>query len=266
MKRVLIVLLSIGITTALYVAFHANDALSGNTHLVEMSVSRLTCGSCVENIRAAVSAIDGISTIETDVAAARSAVTFDPEKVTADRIAETVGAAGYPATILTVRDRQGTLVSGVNTEKYVARVGTRLIERETLDNLLQERIQAAEISGQPVPIKTVYNDAWVSLLSQQLLLNASEQFDVTIDDAMLEDRARQENITSTGDLEKLRQSLVVEEYLAQQYQGRQPNVIEMNNLLNKLYTNTSIDIFDSELKRYLATGKSSGGCGGSCCG
>ncbi len=236
---------------------------SSERHSVEMSVSRMSCGSCVETIRGAVTALDGAINVNTDVAAARSIVEYQPQKIAADQIAAAITASGYPATILYVRNSAGEVQSGIDIDKYVARIGSRLVERDTFNYHLSERMDIAETAGKPVALKTACQDAWRSILQQELLLNAADQFGVTVNE---EDLNRKLAESAEADKEETLNELKISGYFDLQYPDREPNTLEINNLLNSLYTKTVVDIFDDKLKQQLSTGKSGSGCGGACCG
>ncbi len=266
MKIKLYVFLTVLVVAGGVVVFNTFAARPSENYQVEMSVSRLTCGSCVERIREAVTSLDGSSKVETDVALARSIVEFDPEKIDADRIAETITKAGYPATILFVKNSQGETQTEIDTEKYVAKVGTRMVKREDFNQAFEQRMQAAELAGQAVPIKSAFKEAWMSLLRQELLLNAAEMFEVSISDTDLDKQIAGLDTTNDVNRETLRKSLMIDGYISTQYPDRKPNGIEMANLLNSLNSKTPVDIFDKNLKSYLAAGSGGGGCGGSCCG
>ncbi|NIQ08188.1 MAG: heavy-metal-associated domain-containing protein, partial [Gammaproteobacteria bacterium] len=78
------------VAVAAGISYSAYTERSAATHSVEMSVSRLSCGSCVETIRQAVTALNGTASVETDVAAARSFVEFRGGEIAAEQIAETI--------------------------------------------------------------------------------------------------------------------------------------------------------------------------------
>ena len=262
MKKSIIAILLVLVGVGAGVALSSYSARAVATHSVEMSVSRMSCGSCVETIRGAVTALNGTTTVQTDVNAARSYVEFRADEIDAEKIAQTITASGYPATILYVRDSSGEVLSGIDAEKYVARIGSRLIERASFSQMLSARMYAAETSGKPVPFKAACQDAWRSLLKQELLLNAADQFGIAVSDADLEKKLAE---TPDADRSQLVNEMKIDGYLAMQYQDREPDVMELNNLLNFLNSKTAVDIFDDKLKQQLSTGKSGSGCGGSCC-
>ena len=266
MNKIIIPVILVAIAAVGLFAINPSGATSDEVHSVEMSVSRLSCGSCVETIREAVTALNGTTKVETDVGSARSYVEFNAEQMDAGQIAETITNAGYPATVLFVKNSVGEVLSGVDLERYVARVGSRLILRDDFNHFFQARLQTAETSGQPVPVGTLSQDAWRSILRQELLLNAAGQFGVLVSDADLETRITELADSFDKDREELRNDMIIDGYLAMQYADKKPNGIEMANLLNKLQSSTAVDIFDKNLNRYLSSGKSGSGCGGSCCG
>lgn len=264
MKKGLYALLTILLIAGGAFAFNTLAANSGERYSVDLSVSRLTCGSCIETIRDEVSALAGTQAVTTDLARARSFVEFDPERVDAQRIAEVISAAGYPATVLFVRDASGTVVSGIDLDRYVARIGSRMIARSAYQQAFQQRMDAAELSGRAIPLSIVSREAWQALLRQELLLNAADQFDVRADENDLEKRLAETADSGVVDREILRNALRIEGYLALQYPDGQPTRADMAQLLNGLSENTAVDVFDPHLKRYLGGG--SGSCGGTCCG
>ena len=266
MKKGILLILSLFVVAGGFIAFNTMAAKKIDNYTVEMSVSRLSCGSCVETIRSAVTALAGASRVETDVAAARSVVYFDPNALKAEQIEATITDSGYPATILFVKNGKGETISGIDLEKYVARIGSRLILRDDFNQSLEEQVQLAEQNKAGTSIKVACQNAWSSMLQQELLLNAAGQFGVSVSDDDLEKRIAEIGSAASEDRAAVRSQLLIDGYLALQFPDRQPNTFELSNLLNKLYSNTAIDVFDENLKRNLSSGNGSGGCGGSCCG
>lgn len=265
MKKLTVVFLFIALGIGAWWALSHKSTVT-DAYAVEMSVSRLTCGSCVETIRSAVGALNGVVHVDTDVSSARSLVLFDPGKIDAERIASTITGSGYPATVLFIRNNNGDTVSGIDLNQYVARIGTRLISREYYNQYFEKRLNQAELTGQTVAIRTVMQDAWRSVLQQELLLNAALQFGLSFEENIPGEETTTNDSEMTGHSDRMRESKLIDEYLAMQFPDREPNGIELTNLLNKLYSNTIIDIFDTNLKRKVSSGNSDSGCGGSCCG
>lgn len=64
-------------------------------------VEGMTCASCSVTVRTAVGKLDGIGTVEVDVAAGTATVAFDPDKTTPSAIARAITGSGYTATAST---------------------------------------------------------------------------------------------------------------------------------------------------------------------
>lgn len=263
MRKFFYLLLAIILTAGTAVGINSFAAKPDKLYSVEMSVSRMTCGSCIETIREAVTGLPGTEKVRTDLRSARSYVEYDAERADAGTIAEAVTASGYPATVLFVRNDAGKIVSGIDLGKYVARVGSRLIGRDVYDRAFREQFERAETTGNPLPPQALSREAWNSILRRELLLNAAEQFEVSVSDQTVTDHLAEAGNSNSG---TDRNDLKIESYLERQFPDGKPNAMEMRNLLNALYSNTAVDIFDSNLKRYLSVQSGSSGCGGSCCG
>ena len=69
------------------------------THTTTLSVSGMTCASCAVTVKAAVTRLDGIASVEVDVEAGEATVEFDAGTVTAQQIAERITGAGYEASV-----------------------------------------------------------------------------------------------------------------------------------------------------------------------
>lgn len=68
-------------------------------HMATLKVEGMTCASCSVTVRTVVKKLDGLATIEVDVAAGKATVTFDGSKVTAAKIAAKITDAGFKTTV-----------------------------------------------------------------------------------------------------------------------------------------------------------------------
>lgn len=67
---------------------------------VLLDVEGMSCGGCVFTIQSALSAMDGITDVQVDVAAGTTLVAYDPETISnTDAIARAITDGGYPARI-----------------------------------------------------------------------------------------------------------------------------------------------------------------------
>lgn len=62
-----------------------------------LSAPDISCGHCVGAIQRAVGGMDGVSHVEADAGTKKVQVTYDPQRVSLDRIKDTMAAEGYPA-------------------------------------------------------------------------------------------------------------------------------------------------------------------------
>jgi len=67
---------------------------------VVISVAGMTCQSCVNKIERVMSGQVGVLSIQVNLALAKADVTFDPEKWTAERLAECIDDMGYEAAVV----------------------------------------------------------------------------------------------------------------------------------------------------------------------
>lgn len=72
---------------------------------IDFAVAGMTCGGCAVGIRIALSRLDGVAKAEVSYQEQRAVVTFDPAKVSTDRLLESVRKFGYKGTLLEVKDR-----------------------------------------------------------------------------------------------------------------------------------------------------------------
>lgn len=112
MKRLAILLLagSLAAPAVLACGACAPDASAEPTtavaanHTATLKVEGMTCASCSVTVKTAAKKLDGLATIEVDVAAGKATVTFDGAKVTAEQIAAKITDAGYKTTVESDRE------------------------------------------------------------------------------------------------------------------------------------------------------------------
>jgi copper chaperone len=62
------------------------------------SISGMSCGHCLNRVNNALQKVDGITAQQVQIGSAR--VEFDPEKVTAEKIADAISKSGYHADVM----------------------------------------------------------------------------------------------------------------------------------------------------------------------
>lgn len=72
--------------------------MSVATEQITLSVPDVSCAHCVASVDEALSGLDGVGTVTTDLSNKQVRVSLDPARVTVDRLVAALGEAGYPAT------------------------------------------------------------------------------------------------------------------------------------------------------------------------
>ncbi|KGR77161.1 copper chaperone CopZ [Ureibacillus manganicus] len=62
---------------------------------VTLNVNRMSCGHCVKSIEGSVGSLDGVEQVKVDLGAGKVNVEFNDEKVTLEKIKETIDDQGY---------------------------------------------------------------------------------------------------------------------------------------------------------------------------
>lgn len=69
--------------------------------VVELDIPSMTCPVCSITIKAALTKVNGVSSVETSLKNKSASVTFDDEITDIDNIEKTTAGAGYPSTAKT---------------------------------------------------------------------------------------------------------------------------------------------------------------------
>ncbi|PLY04939.1 MAG: hypothetical protein C0624_05090 [Desulfuromonas sp.] len=253
----------------------------GKAAMAEYRIDKLSCGSCVNNIKEALAQVAGVGSVEINLTSNRGQVVFDPQQIDSDGIAKAISVAGYPAKLRTELSPQewGALQEDQAHlgQQYLARIGDRLVDRTTFMALVEQRAHAAP-DEQNMALKRVL---WDELVQRELMLYAAQENGVTVQNGEVERRLE----------EIYKQHPHFEEMLVTRYPDRQAlhdqlrdDMIIQRNLENNVYAgivnpqqrqqrlnqwfaelqkSTDVVIFDPEIKALSTAGS---GCGGSCCG
>ncbi|MEJ9282119.1 MULTISPECIES: copper chaperone CopZ [Ureibacillus] len=62
---------------------------------VTLNVNGMSCGHCVKSIEGSVGSLDGVEQVEVDLGAGKVNVEFNDQKVTLEKIKETIDDQGY---------------------------------------------------------------------------------------------------------------------------------------------------------------------------
>jgi copper chaperone len=72
--------------------------MSVATEQITLSVPDVSCAHCVASVDEALSGLDGVGSVTTDLGSKQVRVSLDPARVTVDRLVAALDEAGYPAT------------------------------------------------------------------------------------------------------------------------------------------------------------------------
>jgi copper chaperone CopZ len=73
--------------------------MAANQATLDLSITGMTCGSCVRHVSEALHSVDGVAEARVDLQSGRATVAYDPASATAERMVAAVEEAGYPATV-----------------------------------------------------------------------------------------------------------------------------------------------------------------------
>ncbi len=139
----------------------------GAVSLSEFSVENLTCTSCVNNIREALGSVRGVERVEVNLATNRVRAEFRPERIEPEEMARIITRAGYPARVARVSSPEEYVKQKSDqrsmADRYVARVGERLVSREEFARYLARGENDPAVANEGGPVAA----AWKALLYQE---------------------------------------------------------------------------------------------------
>jgi copper chaperone CopZ len=289
-------LLFVAILAAVWM-FYPSGINPANAALAEYHLEKLSCGSCVSNIENALASLDGIGSVEVNLTSNRGRVTYDPSEIDSRTIAETITGAGYPARLrLELDSQEYAALQQEQTQlgqKYLARIGDRLLSRSDFEQLVKRRsggqLRSKGAVASNGAVTTGQNDqlwqaVWKEVLQRELLLAAAEENQIIVQDGEVDlrlDELRQEHkgldqiVTQRyGSIdsfrELLREDMIINRNIDDHvYDGAKSpgeKQAKFQGWYVELQKNTEVVIFDKRLKAISQT--SGGGCGsggGGCC-
>ncbi len=270
--------------------FTSSSVANTELALAELSVKRMTCGSCVATITEALQQVDGVQSVDVSVTTGRSQVAFDPAKIDSAQIAKVISAAGYPATLdreLTAGQYQALQAEEAQLgEIYVAKIGQQLLARDDFNQAVEQRMLTAGLQQRPETPSQVLNQTWQSLKQQILLLEDAERNQVVVQDGEVDlqiKKMRQQKpdldvqiLSRYGSKDRFFQQTKIEmiinrnieEHVLAGVKDPSQRQARFNAWFQELIGNSPVVIYDTGLKRATST-SGGGGCGsggGGCCG
>lgn len=248
--------------------------------LAEFSVQNLSCGSCVQNIQGALADVKGVEKVEVSVTTGQARVEYVPARIDPSRIAGHIAAAGYPAALsrdLSVADYQAMREDTARlADRFVGRIGDKLISRDDFSTALSRREGAAAVPGQGL-LKSV----WDEMMQRQLLLAAAEKNAVVVQEGEVDlelkkmraaggdfDALVQARFGSIDEFRRqLKQDMIIQrnidEHVLQGEKDQNQAQQKLTGWYRDLVSTIPVVIFDPALKAAVDGGGK--GCGG-CCG
>ncbi|MBD1399645.1 cation transporter [Pelovirga terrestris] len=257
---------------------------AADVSLAVYNVEKMTCGACVRRVQNALAGVNGVGKVEVSVTTGRSNVEYDAARVDPATIAAAITAAGYPATLqesLSTDEYRALKAEDERlANRYVARVGERLLPREEFQAVLEKRMESIPQSPPPAMLNQLRQQVWNELLQRELLLNAAEQSQVVVyeDEVFAEiERIKADHADFDQLLAKrfgslaafsvqLKNDMIISKHLALNVSAPGLSAAQQQQQLQfwyqQLVRTTPLVIFDPELK--AANSGSRSGCGGSC--
>jgi copper ion binding protein len=72
------------------------NPMSATLEQVTLTAPDISCGHCVATVKGAVSALDGVQSVDASEATKKIDISFDPSRVSLVQIAAALDEAGYP--------------------------------------------------------------------------------------------------------------------------------------------------------------------------
>jgi len=279
--------LLVSLLSAFGLGVFSSEADSVEPAMAEFAVQGMTCGSCVGTIKDALGQLEGIESVDIVVTTGRSQVLYDPDKLAAEKIAATISASGFPATVnLTLSSEEYQQLQSEESrlaEQYLARIGTRLVPREDFEQRLAWSLGSLQLTGasEDAARQQARTSLWQEIRQREVLLAAAESNQVVVSPGEVNLRL-EELKTSTPDFsaavqaqyggldaftQRLREDLIISRNIEEHVVAGIANPLEQRRKVNQWYQElsrqTPVIIYDQQLKQATTTSGSS--CGGGCC-
>lgn len=266
-----VLLLTVASTVGL---FYARAESAGSR--AQYRVGKLTCRACVERIGEALRPLPGVGSVDVSVEAGSAVVEFDSSKIDPGRIAEAITATGYPATLERTLSADQSREEKKGTEKYVARIGNRLVERERFEAEIGRLQKGVPPDQAAAAIPRLTKLVWAELVQHHLLLADAEASGVKTSEEdvhrelqrLRSDGTFAQAVAREGGEENLRREtrerLTVQQHLERNLlSGIAPSLhqLRIDQRLRQISAVVPVEILDPALKEAVGA---KGGCG-KCC-
>lgn len=281
---VLLLALALGIAVVAGAFLSSEKKPSSASAMTELNIGNLSCGSCVSNVQAALSKVDGVGQVDVNVTSSRGQITYDPNLTSSGVIAKTITDAGYPSTVRLDLSAADYAKSQSENEQlgalYVARIGNRLVSRESFNQIIALRGAGLASGVSPYANKQLQGQVWQEIKEREILLAAAEKNQIVIQDGEVDNEIKRMKATVAdfdaaivarfGSYDRfftqLKESMVINRNIEQNVVAGLSDDREKQQRFSQWYNdvlqNTNVTIFDPLIKQAETEGNSS--CGGSC--
>jgi len=95
----LTLLLGVTLTIGCCAAAYAAEPATASDQVVTLDVRNMTCAMCPITVRKSLTRLEGVSSAEVSYQDKTAVVTYDPQKISTDRLTQATTDAGYPSTV-----------------------------------------------------------------------------------------------------------------------------------------------------------------------
>ncbi len=124
--------------------------IPGSEATLDLAIKGMTCASCSARIEKVVSGLDGVRTMQVNLAAETGVAVFDPGTISKRRILETIANLGFEAEPLAEQDENQLLKQQRQTREKLARMKKELIPAFGFAFVLLV-LSMGEMLGMPLP-------------------------------------------------------------------------------------------------------------------
>jgi len=117
---------------------------------LDLGIKGMTCASCSARIEKVVSGLDGVDSMQVNLAAETGVVEFEPEKISKRKILETINSLGFEAEPLAEQDENLLVKQQRETREKLARMKRELIPSFIFAFILLV-LSMGEMLGMPLP-------------------------------------------------------------------------------------------------------------------
>ena len=263
-----------------------------------LNVKGLSCSSCIQNIKDALSSIQGIEDILVDISRGSAQIYYNSKTLKdPDRLAQAVTSGGYPATLVKTYSsedlRKEEAVAAARSRYYIASVGGWDIARSDYDTQLEHaKKRYAKTYGESLfsteKGKTLADNLRAQIVSRLIdegvMLQEITKAGYKVDSGLVEDEVKKVMQQSGKGLEEFKTTLdengmtfdyfkkrletqmLISRYLEEKILTGASSDVERQNLFTSWFNNAKIlaevVYYDKDLERLVQQQSARGGCGG----